>query len=372
MTHWFDPDRGSRWHRLARGGSGSGGGGAPQTTTTTQNNDPWSGQQDYLKFGFQQAQDQYNSGKPAYFPGQTVADFNPTQNAALAMGTNRALTGSPTLGAAQNEATKTLNGDYLSAGNPYTQQLSDSIYSQVRPQVDSQFSGANRYGSAGHEGAMTSAFTNALAAPMFNQYGNERQQMGAMTTQAPSLAASDYNDINTLGQIGLTQQQQDQNQINANVDRFNFGENTPANKLAQYMQQIGGQYGGQSTQTTTAPAPGKGGSPTQDIGNVANAASSAAIAYKVFSHPSFKDSNETAPSVLDKLSEIKIEAWKYKSYMGLGRASHIGPYADQFKDVFGVGDGVTLDPVDMFGIMFKAMQELTAEVRSLKEATHGR
>ena len=246
MSRLLDPDYGSRWNRLARkGGGGSGGGG---TTTTVQNNDPWAGQQDYLKFGFQQAQDQFNSNKPEYYQGNTLAGFNPLQQTAQAATVNRAVSGSPVLQAGQGEATKTLSGDYLRAGNPNIGALTQSVDAQVRPMVDARFGSAGRFGAAGHAGAYTSAMANALAPQLFNSYEAERGRMGQMTTQAPALAQADYGDISVLGTVGKELQGQSQDEINAAIEKYNFEQNSQANKLAQYMQQIGGNYGGQSTQ----------------------------------------------------------------------------------------------------------------------------
>ena len=58
-------------------GGGSGGG---QSTNTVQKADPWAGQQPFLKDVFQEAQDRYNQGdSPSFFPGSTIAGFNPNE-----------------------------------------------------------------------------------------------------------------------------------------------------------------------------------------------------------------------------------------------------------------------------------------------------
>ena len=67
--------------------SGGKGGG---DTTTTQKADPWSGQQPYLKFGFNQAQNLYNSGGPQFYPGRTYVPFSGQTEQALGMAQNRA------------------------------------------------------------------------------------------------------------------------------------------------------------------------------------------------------------------------------------------------------------------------------------------
>jgi len=59
-----------------------GGGGGSQTTQTIQKADPWSGQQPFLTYGFDKAQDRYESNQPSFFPGNTIAPFNPNELAA--------------------------------------------------------------------------------------------------------------------------------------------------------------------------------------------------------------------------------------------------------------------------------------------------
>ena len=58
-----------------KGGGGSSGGG----TNTIQKADPWSGQQPFLTYGFDQAQDRFKSDQPQFFPGSTIAPFNPNE-----------------------------------------------------------------------------------------------------------------------------------------------------------------------------------------------------------------------------------------------------------------------------------------------------
>ena len=295
--------------RPLRGGKGGGSGGGG-TTTTVQNNDPWAGQQDFLKFGFQQAQDQFNSNKPEYFQGNTIAGFNPIQQAAQGATINRAMSGSPVLQAGQGEAAKTLSGDYLKAGNPYIGGLTDSINAQVRPMVDSRFSGAGRYGSTAHAGATSDAMTRALAPLMFNSYEAERGRMGATMAQAPSLAQADYGDISALGSVGKELQGLSQDQINAAIEKHNFEQNTEANKLAQYMQQIGGNYGGQSTQVQSQKG---GGNPFADIASLGGGLGTAAIGTALLMGKSDIRLKTDIKRVGQTDSGIPIYTFRYKS-----------------------------------------------------------
>jgi hypothetical protein len=57
---------------------------------------------------------------------------------------------------------------------------------------------------------------------------------------APSLAASEYADINQLLQTGQTGEAYDQAALEADVARFNFGQQKPYEKLSSYL---GAVYG---------------------------------------------------------------------------------------------------------------------------------
>ena len=254
---------------------GSGGTSSQSATTTTQNTGPWSPQQSYLTDIFGQARNQYyganpqtvngmqvpdpNAG-PQYFPGSTVAPFAPETQQALQLQAQRAQAGSPVLSAAQQYAQNVLSGNYLNAGNPYFNQVVQSVTSAVKPQVDSSFIGAGRYGSPAYNDTMAQAIANAIAPYAFNNYSNERNIMQQTQAQAPALANADYTDIGALADVGAQRQALAQAQLQDQVNRWNFNQNAPAARLAQYLGMIQGNYGvsgvntsNQSGNTTTTP-----------------------------------------------------------------------------------------------------------------------
>ncbi len=251
-----------------------------QTVTST--TAPWSGQQPYLTFGFQQAQDLYNRGGPQYFAGNTVAPTPSETNQALDLQTQRALNGSPLTAAAQAGNLATAQGSYLNAGNPYLQNMFGSIANTVTPRVTGAFEGAGRYGSGAYANALSDALTNTAGNLAFQNYGNERGNMMQADALAPTLANQDYADIGQLAAAGDARRQLSQQDINAAVDRYNYNQNLPYNTLANYMRMVQGNYGSSSTQTSQsyanpiAGALGLGKSsfdPYALIGNIATIAS---------------------------------------------------------------------------------------------------
>ncbi|WP_191057809.1 tail fiber domain-containing protein [Geminicoccus harenae] len=76
-------------------------------------------------------------------------------------------------------------------------------------------------------------------------------------------------------------------------------------------------------------------------------------------------------AILAAVSGLPVERWRYLPGVADG-GEHIGPYAQDVQAAFGVGDGKTLSPVDLFGILFASVQALTAEVAALKAEREAR
>ena len=71
---------------------------------------------------------------------------------------------------------------------------------------------------------------------------------------------------------------------------------------------------------------------------------------------------------MEIVSRLPVEAWRYKPGFGLDTEHrHIGPYAEDFRESFGLGDGVTLNLVDTTGVTFAAMKGLAKKIRRIEE-----
>jgi hypothetical protein len=232
------------------GGKGGGGGGS---STVTQKADPWAPAQPYLQDIMQSAQDWYKSdaGKN-YFPDSTSVPLSADTQAALEQIRSRATAGSPVMDAANTNALDTIQGKYLDpASNPYLQKTYDDAAGAANSSVNSAFSSAGRYGSGAHTGVLADK-NNQLANQIYGgNYQQERSRQTAMSALAPSLAAGDYNDANALLGAGNIQQQQSANDLQDQINRFNFGQNMPLERLGGYnslLQGFGG-LGGSSSST---------------------------------------------------------------------------------------------------------------------------
>jgi hypothetical protein len=71
-------------------------------------------------------------------------------------------------------------------------------------------------------------------------------------------------------------------------------------------------------------------------------------------------------SVLAGVAALPVDAWRYKPETGLEQQTHIGPYAEDFRSAFGVGDGVTISTIDAIGVCLAAIKALSERVESLE------
>lgn len=70
-------------------------------------------------------------------------------------------------------------------------------------------------------------------------------------------------------------------------------------------------------------------------------------------------------TILEKVADLEVGTWRYDEEQGLGTEKHIGPMAQEFQRVFGVGDGKSIKLVDAIGVMLATQKALA------KEALHG-
>lgn len=266
----------------------------PQTITQKADSQPWSEQQPFLKSGFQSAQDNVLNKPLSYFDGSTVVGSDPATTQGLNMTEQRAQAGSPLTGQAQGQVSGTLNGDYLNGGNPAYQGMVDRSIQPLRqeyqqtvtPGIDSSFAAGGRYGSNSFQTARGQAADSYMrnvgdisSGLAYQNYNDERGRQMSAAGMAPSLAQADYADAGMLGQVGAQREAQSQAQLQDQVNRFNFTQSEPANRLAQYMGLIGGGYGGSSTNSQVVPAGQGGNSLLTGLGAAGTAASVAASLY---------------------------------------------------------------------------------------------
>lgn len=280
-------------------------GAKPATATQTQTNAPWSGALPYINQGLGGASNLYNQGGKQPYPGQTYAGTNDALNSGInqlnGIGQNygglqqagiNSTTGilnstpgdNPSNSFFQNLASgsgstglNTLNdyasGKYLSADNPYFQQMSDTIKGQVQPGLVSSFANNGR-GQSGLAGrAVGLGLGDAIGGLAYNNYqqGLTQQQQAAQALAgfsgqgAAGLSGNYQNNMSnrlSAGQLspalqnmginagnasllaGTTAQGLQQGALTDNQTRWDAQQNQPYQNLQDYIRNITGQTGG--------------------------------------------------------------------------------------------------------------------------------
>ena len=244
-----------------------GGGGAPTSSTTTSGIDP--SVKPYVTYGLEQGKQLYEGNTPQYYGGQTYVGPSQQTQTALQAAQNRAMAGNPLLPAAQQQQQNVISGQYLQ-NNPYFNQAMQGAaqgatqnYNDAIAAAQSSLSRAGRYGSnvgADIQNRAASTLANTLANKYgelaYQNYGAERGRQEAAAMGAPGLAQADYADIQQLANVGKTAEDYQSQALQADIDRFNYQQNLPYQKLQNYANLIGQSPMG-SVSTTQSSGGGK-------------------------------------------------------------------------------------------------------------------
>ncbi len=244
------------------GGGGSGGG----TSETKTQLDPTIAP--FVKYGLEEAKGLYQTSSPEYYAGQTYVSPSEQTQTALQAAQSRAMSGNPLLPAAQQQQQDVISGAYLQ-NNPFfdramagaAQGAQQNYYDAIR-QAQGNASMAGRYGSGVSADIQNRAATT-MANTLANKYGElaygnyaaERARQEAASMNAPTLANADYADIQQLLNVGKTQEDYQKTALQADIDRFNFEQNKPYQKLSAYL---GAAYGAPTGQVSTTTQSGGG------------------------------------------------------------------------------------------------------------------
>lgn len=229
----------------------TGGGGDVEQTSKSE---PWGPAQPFALDYLKQGKKLFNT--PFQFnPGDTVVPFAPETQYGLAATTQRAIQGSPVNLAAQQNATNTLTGQYMSPdSNPWLKGAYDTAAGDITSRINSQFGNSNFGGSAHQEvlGRNLSELGNNMFGGNYQtERGRQLQTMG----MAPQLAETDYRDMQALLGVGDARRGLAGEYMNAGNQLYNDFLADPQRKLDNYGNVVRTGMGGGSTTTSTAPNP---------------------------------------------------------------------------------------------------------------------
>lgn len=236
---------------------GGGGGGS----TTTSGIDPTI--KPYVTYGLEEAKRQYEAPGASFFPGQTYVSPSEATSQALQAAQTRAMSGSPIQQAAQQEYLSTVQGrgvnPFLEGALSGANRRAEEAYTRGVQGIQSNAASAGRYGSnaMGQQvGQAQDVFGRNLAETAgqlaYQSAEAERGRQMAAVQGAPAYAQADYMDIQKLLTAGQGQEQYQQKALQDAINRYNYEQTLPQQKLQQFTNLFTSvPSGGTSTSTQT-------------------------------------------------------------------------------------------------------------------------
>ena len=263
---------------------------AQQTATSQQG--PWLPQQDHIKYGWGAAKNLFDVGMPGYYPGATVAGFDPSQT--WAQQESLKYLGGPgvqgMMGGAQDALGRSLGGytgfspqqqsDLLAgnvntgAGSPFgqmtealTQGVQKNLGENILPGIRSgmmrsgQMGGGSR-GDLVQNRAISDAVTQGLTMPMAQMYGQAYNQAQGMRMpaaqqmigqqqfgqrQAGQTMAQPLQMYGAINAVGGARRNMTQALIDADRARYEYESMSPYQNLDRYQGATSGSWGGQGS-----------------------------------------------------------------------------------------------------------------------------
>ena len=223
----------------------------------------------YVTDALSKQQALYNQGAPEYYGGQTYLGPNTQQQQAMSQMNANANVNDPMLQNSTNLNNSMIQGDYLQNNPNFDAVMATAgrkatgIYNDAMQGTNSQASMSGRYGSDAHQ-RMASDNSSNLATSLadtagsmaYNNYAAERgNQINAMNN-AGQISQNQNIGANNLMQAGGYQAQFDQNALNADIARHDYGQNSAQQHLGNYTNAVWGAPGG-SQSTTSSSGGGK-------------------------------------------------------------------------------------------------------------------
>jgi hypothetical protein len=210
--------------------------GGSQNTISQQSVPAWL--QPYMTAQASAGENLVQGGGPQYYPGQQVAGLTPLQNQGIAGVQNTASAPNAST-VAQQQNMNIESGAYLNPStNPYLAGTLQTAEQGVQNPITSEFGAAGRNVLA--SAPVQSSAMNQLANQIYGgAYQSGMQNMMQGQLMAPQLDQGTYLPSEMELQTGGGVQQQNQNQINAAMQAYNYQQQLPENMLSWYSGLLG-------------------------------------------------------------------------------------------------------------------------------------
>ena len=222
-------------HPGMNGGGGSGGGTSKTTTEIPVELKPLATK--YTQEAMSLADQPFvNYNDPRY------ADLTAPQTQGIEMVQQRALEGSPTFDAANQNLMQMMQGGQ----NPYLDQMFENAAGRVASNVNSNFSLGGRYGSGAHTGTLADSLGNMATQMYGGAYENDQARRMQAIGMAPQFANQAYTDASQMLNAGQILQDQAQNPLDFQYQQFQEEQNLPYKNLAAMSGVFGSNLGSSS------------------------------------------------------------------------------------------------------------------------------
>jgi hypothetical protein len=250
--------------------------GGSQTSTSatsfSSETGPWSPQVPYILGGFQKAKELYEQGPPDYYPGETLAGFDPAQTFAqeaiidYARGPRAAgMQAGAEASLMQGLSGRVDSSAYDPMAQAYAQDVIGNLQANILPgirqqQVMYQPGGSSRAALQQNKAvadAVKSGMTTPLAQMYTNAYNQAQQRAVESGRLYPSIMGAPLSMYGAIADIGAQRRAMTQEAMNRDQARYAYEAGAPMNALQNYMSMITGNYGstssGGSSTTSTVP-----------------------------------------------------------------------------------------------------------------------
>jgi hypothetical protein len=234
---------------------GGGGGGSVTKTGIDEDLKP------YVTYGLEEARRQYEAPGAQFFPGQTYVSPSEATQVALQAAQERAISGSPIQQAAQQQYLSTVQGQgvnpFLEGALAGANRQATEAYTRGVQGLQSQASSMGRYGSnaMGQQvGQAQDVFGRNLAEQAgqlaYQSAEAERGRQMQAVANAPAYAQADYQDIQKLLTAGQGQESYQQKALQDAINRYNYEQTLPQQKLQQFTNLFTSAPGGGTSSTS--------------------------------------------------------------------------------------------------------------------------
>lgn len=242
-------------------------GGAPSKTTTTTELPKYA--QPYAESLMQRSAQLSDQQMPVY-TGPRSAAMNGYQIAGNQMTANRALNGSAEIQSGSRALQNTLNGGFLSQGNPYLSSVIDRSaqdvtrnYQGAVGSTDATFARNGAFGGSAWQNAqegnarqLAQGLGDLSNQMRYQDYSNERNNMMQAMPMALQFGNQAYMDAQQLDRVGGTQYAYDQQLLDDSKSLWEDFAQSPYKQLDILANGIRGAVGGGGTVTQSGPRAG--------------------------------------------------------------------------------------------------------------------